>query len=159
MTISKEIFTGFPDDSRVWLYQTNRPLTNNETEIISKSLEEFIQEWAAHGNKLWGDAAVINPYFVAIAVNDKLTPPSGCSIDASVKKMKELGELVEVDFFTRMKIAIDTESGIQQIDFNELKDREDIDAIKIYDPLMSSLGEIRNNWPTRLAKSNFKQLV
>ena len=115
--MNKDIFKDFPDDSRVWLYQTDRPLDDEEIKLVNNKMSSFIKEWAAHGNQLWGNAMVLNPFFVVVIVNDKLTPPSGCSIDASVHKLKEIGQLLDVDFFTRMKITFEKE-GEPQFSYN-----------------------------------------
>ncbi|MDX1653481.1 MAG: hypothetical protein R3277_13365 [Brumimicrobium sp.] len=154
-----QLFADFPDNSRVWLYQTDRALNDSEIETVNSELNAFVKEWAAHGNKLWANAAVINPYFVVIAVNDKLTPPSGCSIDASVRKLKDLGKKLNADFFTRMKVTIQTEKDTAQIPFTELANRSDLEEISIFDPLVSTLGELRSNWPLKIQESSFKQFV
>lgn len=157
--MSKDLFTEFPDDSRVWLYQTNRPMTDDEIKLVNNKMAVFIKEWAAHGNQLWGNAAVINPYFVVVVVNEKLTPPSGCSIDASVNKLKEIGQLLNVDFFTRMKVTYKIDGVLEQIEFNDLSDIGGKDDILILDPLIVTLGELRADWPKKLTNSSFSALV
>lgn len=157
--MKNNVFTNFPDDSRVWLYQTNRPLVDEEVKLINNKLSSFIKEWAAHGNQLWGNALVLNPYFVIVIVNDKLTPPSGCSIDASVHKLKEIGQLLDVDFFTRMKVTIKKEGAVEQIDFNDFKSIAADGNILVYDPLIGNLGDLRNEWPMKIENSSFSVLV
>ena len=157
--MNKDIFKDFPDDSRVWLYQTDRPLDDEEIKLVNNKMSSFIKEWAAHGNQLWGNAMVLNPYFVVVIVNDKLTPPSGCSIDASVHKLKEIGQLLDVDFFTRMKITFEKEGEPQQIKFDELKSIASIDNVRVFDPLVSNLGQLRSQWPVKIADSSFSVLV
>lgn len=157
--MNNTVFKDFPDDSRVWLYQTNRPLAEDEMKLINNKMNSFIKEWAAHGNQLWGNATVLNPYFVLIAVNDKLTPPSGCSIDASVHKLKEIGQLLNIDFFTRMKVTYQKDDTLKQIDFNELTNIANTDDILILDPLIHTLGELRNEWPRKLSDSSFAAIA
>lgn len=157
--MNNNIFTDFPDDSRVWLYQTNRPMNDEEIKLVENKLSSFIKDWAAHGNQLWGNAKVLNPYFVVIAVNDKLVPPSGCSIDASVHKLKEIGQLLEIDFFARMKITYEKEGEIKQINFDEFKTIASDDSILVCDPLVSTLGDLRMEWPKKIENSSFAILV
>ena len=157
--MNNDIFTEFPDDSRIWLYQTNRPLDEEEVKLVNNKMSTFIKDWAAHGNQLWGNATVLNPYFVVVAVNDKLTPPSGCSIDASVHKLKEIGQLLNVDFFTRMKITLEKEGKPHQIGFDELKTVANDKSVLVYDPLVSNLGQLRREWPTKIENSSLSVLV
>lgn len=157
--MNNDFFTEFPDNSRVWLYQTNRPLDDDEIKLVNNKLSSFIKDWAAHGNQLWGNAKVLNPYFIVVAVNDKLTPPSGCSIDASVHKLKEIGQLLDVDFFTRMKITLEKNEKLEQIEFDEFKTIASDNNIRVFDPLVSNLGDLRNEWPKKVVNSSFAVLL
>ncbi len=150
-------FEKFPDESRVWLYQTDRPLSDEEVKKTRDRLFSFMREWAAHGNKLWGAADVINPYFVAVSVNDALTPPSGCSIDASVKELQLLGKEINVDFFTRMKVTYINDGHLDQVNFSELSELDE--DTPIYDPLIAKLRELRTKFPSPLKESSFSHLV
>lgn len=150
-------FDKFPDDARIWLYQTDRALSAEEVKLVKDRLFAFTREWAAHGNKLWATADVINPYFVAVAVNDALTPPSGCSIDASVKELKGLGSELNVDFFTRMKVTYLKDDQLHQIDFADLSQLDG--ETLILDPLLANLCQLRNQFPIALKDSSLGQLI
>ena len=154
-----EEFKNFPDNSRLWLYQTDRLLTSTEMDWLSGALKQFVKEWAAHGTKLWADGAVLNPYFVAFVVDESVTPPSGCSIDASVKFLKAAGNELQVDFFTRMKVCIDQSDAMQQIDFSEFQNEQLTGEELIYDALISSLADLKNAWPRKLKESSLSGLV
>tara|TARA_B100000508_G_scaffold132802_1_gene122066 strand:+ start:20528 stop:20998 length:471 start_codon:yes stop_codon:yes gene_type:complete len=152
-----ETFANFPDDSRIWLYQTDRKLTEEEMLKVSERLSVFTKEWAAHGNKLWASADVINPYFVVVAVDESNTPPSGCSIDASVKELQALGKELNVDFFTRLKVTYAKNGQLDQIDFADLSSL-DKDTL-ICDPLIAKLGDLRSKFPVKLENSSFAHVV
>ncbi len=155
--MTQELFKDFPNDARVWLYQTDRALTEEEIQLIDRKLQSFVRDWAAHGNQLWANARVVNPFFVALAVNDKLTPPSGCSIDASVKELQSLGKELNVDFFTRMKVTYSKDDHLDQVDFSALSTLDE--NTQIFDPLLSDLGELRTQFPVALKESSFAHLV
>jgi hypothetical protein len=46
------ILNDFPETAKVWLYQSDRAFTTAEKNTIAKQLQDFINEWAAHGTKL-----------------------------------------------------------------------------------------------------------
>lgn len=155
-----KLFNKFPDNSRLWLYQSNRMLTPSEIKEINNQIEGFVQKWAAHGNKLWADAAILNPYFIAFVVDDALTPPSGCSIDASVHFLKELGKQFNIDFFTRTKVCLLNEDNkIDQIDFDKLKELNLKGNELLFDPLISNLKDLREEWPLEINKSSFAMVL
>lgn len=154
-------FSDFPDASRLWLYQTNRALTENEVANLTKEISTFVGEWAAHGDKLWATGAVLNPFFIGFVVDDTITPPSGCSIDASVKFLKKLGEELSIDFFTRMSVCYQRgdENSIKQIAFMKLSEIENPNEVLIYDSLVNNLGSLRKQWPIPLKESNFANVL
>lgn len=153
---NRDLFSQFPDQSKVWLYQSDRAMKDDEVKELEERLQSFVSTWAAHGNELWATSKVLNPYFAVIAVNDSLVPPSGCSVDASVKEMKEIGSELGIDFFNRMKVTIQEDEEIKQIHFSELNDNK---SAVIYDPLISSLGDLRSAWPRAIEQSSFAQMV
>ena len=153
---NKELFTQFPDQSKIWLYQSDRALSNEEMKQLENELVTFVEGWAAHGSKLWAGAKVLNPYFTVVTVNDSLVPPSGCSVDASVHRMKDLGLEMGINFFDRMKITIQEGEELKQIHFSELDNHQEA---LIFDPLINSLGELRTAWPRPIEKSSFAHMV
>lgn len=153
---NKDLFMQFPDQSKIWLYQCDRALDITEISNLESELMTFVASWAAHGDKLWATAKVLNPYFAVIVVNDSLVPPSGCSIDASVHRMKDLGAKMGINFFNRMKITIQEGKEQKQIHFSELNEHQDA---LIFDPLISNLGELRAAWPRPIEMSSFAHMV
>ena len=45
-------FKKLPEDSRVWIYQSNRNFTEAEIKIIEDKTSLFLNNWKAHGNDL-----------------------------------------------------------------------------------------------------------
>ena len=153
---NKDLFTQFPDQSKIWLYQSDRALGKEEIIKLENELSTFVEGWAAHGSKLWAGAKVLNPYFALVAVNDSMVPPSGCSVDASVHKMRDLGQEMGINFFNRMKVTIQEGEELKQVHFSELSKHQDA---LIFDPLISTLGDLRSAWPRAIEKSSFAGIM
>lgn len=94
-------FDKLPDQARVWVYQANRPLTTDEVKTIEGALRPALSQWAAHGQPLLASMQVIDNRFVIIGVDEGYNLPSGCSIDASMRSIREIGQQLNVDFFDR----------------------------------------------------------
>jgi hypothetical protein len=94
-----------PKTSRVWIYQANRNLSAPEIALITKSLTQFCEQWAAHGTPLQTSFSIDHNRFIALAVNEDASAPSGCSIDGSVRALKTLEQALKVDFFNREEVA------------------------------------------------------
>ncbi len=73
-------FNSLPEDSRIWVYQSDRKFTDEEIQEIETALAAFITEWSAHGTGL--EASFLTKYnrFIIIAVNPGVQSATGCSI-------------------------------------------------------------------------------
>lgn len=130
--------------SKLWIYASNRALNPTEVEWLNEQLSSFVIEWASHGNNLTARAEVLNPYFVVFAVDLSQEEASGCSIDKSVRLMKELGKELNVDFFNRLNVWIADENGNHQlVKFNDLKKYPNHFT---YDTLLDKLGKLENEF-------------
>lgn len=96
---------------RIWIYQSNRMLTTDEQSLASERLDAFTSKWKVHGHPLTASAEIRYGLFILLKVDERQALPSGCSIDASVRFMKELQQELHVDFFDRMQIAYRDKGG------------------------------------------------
>jgi len=129
-------FPQLASDSRVWVYQSNRPFSENEKAQLTEAFKVFVDSWAAHGSKLVADAIIIGDYFVVLAVDEKTVMASGCSIDSSVKFIKTIGQQFNIDFFNRLKLVVQKEDETKMIAFSDLGQYEDW---KIYNTLVNTI--------------------
>jgi len=90
---------------RIWIYQASRPLTTNEEAIIANKLATFTVQWKAHGTPLAASVEIRYHLFIILAVDQSYAMPSGCSIDQSVRLLKELEQELALSLFDRMQIA------------------------------------------------------
>ncbi len=137
-------------DSRLWLYQANRPLSPTEIVWAKEQIENFTAEWAAHGHQLKAAGDVLNPYFIALAVDLTHENASGCSIDSSVRFVKALGQELNIDFFNRLKMLVESENGDQAlVPFKQIKDNPEN---YVYNPLVDKLGDLDAKFRIRTAE-------
>jgi hypothetical protein len=71
-------------------YQATRPFNSSELSIISDDFLRFTNSWAAHGIPLNAGFDIRFNQFVILAADEYVQQASGCSIDDSVRKVKEL---------------------------------------------------------------------
>ena len=91
----------FPEHSRIWIYQADRILSKTEQSWIMEQLEIFVPTWANHGKQLSSTAFITNDCQILLVVNEAMIGASGCSIDTSVRFIKQIGSELGVDFFNR----------------------------------------------------------
>ena len=155
-------FEQLPDQSRVWVYQANRPLLADEIEQIRSFLMNEMNAWAAHGAPLNASFEIRFTQVVIVAVNEDVNQASGCSIDASTRWFKSLGETLQIDFFDRQIAKIQGEH-ISLIPITSIKDfilRADLSEEDfIIPPQTSDLGQYRNQWLQTVRESWLKKYL
>lgn len=139
-----EILPLLPDSSRVWVYAASRPLTKDDKAIAENLLNRFISQWATHGSAMTAGACVLFDRFLVIAADEQEMAASGCSIDSSVRVIKEIGQTISVNFFDRLNVYIETSDRIQYISYHELKQNR---GNRYFNVLVNDLGQLRTNWP------------
>jgi hypothetical protein len=69
---------------------------------------------------------------------------SGCSVDSSVRLVKELGKELEVDFFNRMQVVVENQEG--QRSLYPYRKLAELQNHVYYNPLVESLKELKETW-------------
>lgn len=158
------MLSSLPDHARVWIYPSERPFTASEKATVTKHATDFTQRWVAHSNQLKAAAEVLEDRFLVLAVDESQAGASGCSIDSSVRFVQQLGAEMGVDFFNRMLFSYRTDTGevitVGRPDFkahyasHEIKD----DTI-VFDPLIKTIGELKEGFEKKLSDSWHRRMV
>ncbi len=104
-------FEQLPAHSRVWIYQAERILTEKEIEIIKHRLTRFCEGWNTHGNGMPTSFDIFDQQILILAVDESGLGASGCSIDSSVKVLKELESMLGVNLTDQGKVSVRNSSG------------------------------------------------
>jgi hypothetical protein len=75
----------FDDQSRVWIYQSDRLFSMSEALDIEQMLEQFTSGWNYHGDPVKGFATLFFGQFIVLMADETATGVSGCSTDSSVR--------------------------------------------------------------------------
>ncbi|MCT8340239.1 ABC transporter ATPase [Flavobacteriaceae bacterium TK19130] len=98
-------FEELPDDSRIWIYQSNRKLSEEEINQIKPRIETFLTQWTAHGANLEAGYEMKYNRFIIIGLNQENASASGCSIDASVHFIQSLEKEFDIDLLDKMNVT------------------------------------------------------
>lgn len=137
-------------NSKVWIYQSNRPLSLSEEHAIKEKLGVFISQWEAHGNKLAAEAIVRYNRFIILMVDEDLAGATGCSIDKSVNLMKHIEQEFNIYLFDRFNIAYRDASGIVSCNRQEFEQliidgKVSKDTI-VFNNLVQTVAELETGW-------------
>jgi hypothetical protein len=114
-------FETLPSTARLWIYQSNRPLNDGEEKSLRLALQEFCDQWKAHGQDLRTSFRIEHHQFLILAVDEDYNDASGCSIDGSVRILKSLQQETGVNFFDRGRVAFLLNNEVKSFPLQELK--------------------------------------
>lgn len=109
------------DNSRVWIFAADRQLNDPEVEQLTKDALEFTIKWTAHKVALKSKAEVLYNTFLIVSVDEDVHNASGCSIDAMHGFIKEQGKKMDINFFDRLRVVYQTETGIQNVRLSDFE--------------------------------------
>lgn len=157
-------YEDFPDNARIWIYQSNRALTPEQVEQANTRLQKFVSQWLSHGKKVQAWATLLHQHFLVLMVNEAYEAPSGCSIDSSVALVKELEQAFGVDFFDRMTFTYLQEDGtVRATDRDTFADLYNQGAIGedtlVFNNLVATKAAFENTWKVPLKESWHANMV
>ena len=154
----------FSPDSRVWVYTSNRALSEAETEMVQQRMDAFCAQWTAHNQALKAKAEVFSHQLLILMVDETQAGASGCSIDTSVHFLEALGASIQADFFERMRFGYMDENGALQFvskpAFSDLVNHGNIHAdTPVVNTLVQTKQQLSENWLLPFGQSWHRRLV
>jgi hypothetical protein len=152
----------FSPQSKVWIYQSNRAFTNEEVAAIELKINDFASQWKAHGHQLQAKAEVLHNFFLVFTVDEASAGVTGCSIDASVRVVKELEKEYNVDMFNRFNMAYLVDGKVvvaSKEDFETLINIKSVGPTTIvFNNMVQTLGDFETKWQVPFEESWHKQV-
>ena len=156
-------FQNLPNHSRIWIYQSDRKFNTQEVEFISEKAIKFIDQWTKHGSNLKGSYTLKYNQFLILAVAEGFNNVSGCSIDSSVRFVKELEKLLEVDMMNKMNISFKDGGHVNIVTMSDFKEFTKSNKITsetiVFNNMISTLEELETQWEVSLKNSWHKRFL
>lgn len=150
-------FDQLPDEARIWIYQSDRPFTEEEATQIEKDTAAFLTQWTAHGASLKAGFELRYRRFIVIGLDQQEHAASGCSIDASVHFIQQLEQRLGVTLLDRMNVTFRQGEYIAYkplSDFRKMARAKSVSANTIvFNNLVTHKGEYQDAWEIPAAES------
>ncbi|WP_395627637.1 ABC transporter ATPase [Daejeonella sp.] len=138
------------ENSRIWIYQSDRILKQEEEAAILQVLEEFTSNWQAHGHNLAALGEVIYHKFIILSVDEQIAGATGCSIDKSVALMKDIEQKFNINLFDRFQIAFKLHDELiccGKEEFEEMIKNQHVNENTIvFNNLIQTRKELKTSW-------------
>jgi len=156
-------FKTMPDDSRIWIYQSNRDFNESEIGIINDKTTSFLDNWQAHGKDLECSYSIIDKRFIIIAVNESFNPIGGCSIDFSLQLIKDISNTIGIDLLNRLVVNLKIDNRLESLSLgdlkNKIKDGDFSPETIIFNTAVNSKSELLNNFEIDIKSSWLSKFI
>lgn len=160
---SDKLWENMAPESRVWIYQANRVLSDQEAVSVTNQLNEFTQQWASHSIDLVAKGALLFNTFIVLMVDQSRHGASGCSIDSSVHFIQNLADRLSVDFMDRMIFAIYQDNSVSLLNRQAFAQAYEKGIINnetvVFDNLVNTKADFLSSWTKKLENSWHKRMV
>lgn len=154
-------FKNLPETARVWIYQSDKKLESGQIDELSRQAEAFCEQWSAHSTPLKSAYKILHDKFLVLAVDEGFNMASGCSIDSSVRFVKNVEQQIGVNFFDRTQVAFLIDDNVYTTGLHAIKD--EISSGKIEPDTLTfnlqaeNVAEFYKNWLLPAQKSWMKR--
>lgn len=151
-------FNQMPANARIWTYTSNRKLEKSELEMIAAKLITFCNQWNTHGALMSTSFEIQFDQVIILAVDESQMGPSGCSIDSSVRLLREIEKDLDIDLLNQGKVSFIKSHG--DLEVNPIlgiksKVTEGILLAEtiVLNPVIQRKSDLDNNWKIRAKES------
>jgi hypothetical protein len=116
-------FSALSPSSKIWIYQSDKKFTTGNKVFIQTFLQNYCEGWKAHGEPLRASFDLRFNHFIIIAADESFNTTSGCSVDDSVRAIKEVEVQTGLSFFNRNLIGFLAADDVFLLELPKLKEK------------------------------------
>jgi hypothetical protein len=157
-------FDSLPDAARVWVFGSDRPLSEDATTTLLAGVDAHLAEWKAHGEPLTVGSQLRDDRFLVVGVDQSTAGASGCSIDGLFRVLQRLESAVGASLVGGGRVFYRDGTGAVQS-----AARADISALAasgaiskdtvVFDTGLTDLGAFRTGFEKPAKDSWLKTLI
>ena len=156
-------FDKISDQSRIWIFQSNRLIPDLDIEPLKKQIDIFLSSWTSHGDQLMVASLIKYNLFIIIALDQSCSTASGCSIDKLVSFIKNIENEYQISLLDRLDISFRDKNKISVLrleDFKRkvLEKKINNDTI-VFNNLINLKSDLTDNWEIPLNRSWHQKLI
>jgi len=149
-------FSKISDESKVWIYSSEKKLNMNQIEYIENKISNHLVNWQSHKKDIEAAVNIVENRFVIIAVDETKVSASGCSIDSLYRLIQDIELQLSISLLNRLNVYCVINDNIVCLPISSLKDKVDSSTL-FYDltinnkfQLSNFLKPIKNGWCNNL---------
>ena len=156
-------FDKISDESRIWIFQSNRLISDLDIESLEKQIDVFLSSWTSHGNQLMVASKIKYNLFIIIALDQSCSTASGCSIDKLVSFIKNIENEYQISLLDRLDISFRDKNKISVLRLDAFKrkilEKKINNDTIVFNNLINLKSDLIDNWEIPLNRSWHQKLI
>lgn len=150
-----------PGHSRIWIYQANRFLNDDEISRIKELAYEFVNDWTSHKQTLHASYEIVHNLFLVFAVDEQVNDTGGCSIDKAFQFVQYIEKMFMIKLLDRMQVATSVNNLIETGSATDAlqKIKSASVPVFIFNNLISQKQQLQSEWLQPAEESWLKQMM
>jgi hypothetical protein len=146
------------NDAHIWIFGISPALDADRSATLLRQVDDFLDNWAAHGVPIKGARELREGSFLIIAA-DEQREKSGCSIDRMFGTLKSLERELSVQILDSTRVFLREEGNVRALPRGEFRKAANADT-PVFDVTAEKLGDVRTGaWERRAGDSWHRQLL
>jgi hypothetical protein len=150
-------FNELSDQARLWVYQANKKLSEQEMNFITKAGIEFTKGWTAHNKDLKASVEIFFDQFIVLSVDESAAAATGCSIDKSVHFMQVLEGELNIQLLDKSQVAYLKNDQIHLVPLPKVKEMVSVGELAhdsiIFNNMVSDVMSFKEMWQVKAKDS------
>ncbi len=143
-------FQEMPETARIWIYQADRKFNAEEIEFIKEKLTAFCDQWNTHGASMPTSFDLQYERIIILAVDESGLGASGCSIDSSVRVLRDIEQQLNVNLLDQGKVSFINEGKVITSKLQEIKSHISSGNLQeetpVFNPLVNKKQDLSDKW-------------
>lgn len=156
-------FSQLPSAARVWVFASDRALSGAEKTTLMEAVDEFLDQWKAHGAPLTSARELRDDRFLVIGVDPTAEQASGCSIDGLFRGLRSLEQTLGTGLVAGGRVFYRDDAGIHVAKRSDVRSLFDRGALSpetpVFDTTLTDAASYRERFQRPARESWLASLI
>ena len=157
-------FEKMPDDARLWIFGARAPLDEVDAPRLLAAVDAFLLTWKAHNQPLTCAREFRDEHFLAVAVDERASDASGCSIDGLFRVLQGIEEGIGTSMvgggLVFFRGADDYVHSVTRAEFEHMAALGEVDrTTRVFDTTLTTVGDYRRKFESGAGESWHRTLL
>ncbi len=157
-------FDSLPDDARCWVFGARAPIDDVDEPRLMGAVDRYLKQWNAHGMPLVVGRIFRDEHFLVVAVDERASDASGCSIDGLFRTLQEIEAGIGTTMVGGGNVYFRDEGGMIHClplpEFEQMVASGDVTGeTTVFDTTVTTLGAYRERFEGPARESWHRQLL